>query len=159
LDAFGENTVGSPPRFVEGLIARMAGDETKAREAFVAARTKQEEIMQAQPNYAQGWSVLGLIDAGLGRKEDALREGQRAVSLLPVEKDALAGVHLVTDLAMIAAWVGDKDLAFEQLARVISLPGSPNYGQLKLMPGWDPLRGDPRFEKLLEESKRPVALK
>jgi serine/threonine-protein kinase len=100
-----------------------------------------------------------LIDAGLGRKEDALREGWRAVQLLPAEKDAPAGVGLVVNLAVIAAWVGDKDLAFEQLDRIIRLPSPLSYGHLKLMPFFDPLRGDPRFEKLLEKAKQPVVLK
>jgi hypothetical protein len=100
-----------------------------------------------------------LIDAALGRKEDALREGRRAVELLPVEKDALDGVRWVMNLAMIAAWVGDKDLAFEQLESIIRLPSPLSYGTLKLCPWWDPLRGDPRFEKILEDAKQPVALK
>ena len=96
--------------------------------------------------------VLGLIDAGLGRKEEALREGRRAVELLPVEKDELGGINMVTYLAMIAAWVDDKDLACQQLAIAIRHPNRLGYGQLKLLPFWDSLRGDPRFEKLLEES-------
>jgi hypothetical protein len=103
--------------------------------------------------------VLGLIDAGLGRKDEALREGRRAVELLPVEKNALDGNMMVKYLAMIAAWVGDKDLACEQLASAIRRPSDLSYGQLKLLPYWDPLRGDPRFEKILEESKNPVVLK
>ncbi len=69
------------------------------------------------------------------------------------------GANMVKYLAMIAAWVGDKDLACEQLANVIRRPGSLSYGQLKLLPFWDPLRGDPRFEQLVEESKQPFALK
>jgi hypothetical protein len=93
--------------------------------------------------------VLGLIDAALGRKEEALREGKRAVDLLPVEKDALGGIAMIRYLAMIAAWAGDKDLACEQLAAASSRPASVSYGQLKLMPFWDPLRGDPRFEKIV----------
>ncbi len=93
--------------------------------------------------------MLGLIDAGLGRKEEALREGRRAVELLPVEKDAIHGIAMVKYLAMIAAWVGDKDLACEQLAIVIRRPSDLSYGQLKLHPFWDPLRGDPRFEKIV----------
>jgi hypothetical protein len=93
--------------------------------------------------------VLGLIDAALRRKEEALREGRRAVELLPVEKDAVNGPLMVEYLAMIAAWVGDKDLACEQLAVAIRRPGSPSYGNLKLLPFWDPLRGDPRFEKIV----------
>jgi len=103
--------------------------------------------------------VLGLIDAALGRKQEALREGRRAVELLPVEKDALAGNWMIKYLAMIAAWIGDKDLACEQLANVVRCPSDLSYGQLKLLPYWDPLRGDPRFEKILEESKKSVTLK
>ena len=102
--------------FIEGVIARMIKDNEKARSAFSAARAEQEKIVQAQPNYGPALCVLGLIDAGLGRKDDALREGQRAVELLPVEKDAMEGPAMIKYLAMIAAWVGNKDLACEQLA-------------------------------------------
>jgi serine/threonine-protein kinase len=93
--------------------------------------------------------VLGVIDAALGRKEEALREGLRAVELLPVEKDAVNGVHMIKYLAMTAAWVGEKDLACEQLAIAARDPSDLSYGQLKLMPFWDALRGDPRFEKIV----------
>jgi hypothetical protein len=66
-----------------------------------------------------------------------------------VSKDSINGAHMIEYFAMIAAWVGDKDLAFEQLSKAIKLPGTISYGQLKLMPYWDPLRGDPRFEKIV----------
>jgi serine/threonine protein kinase/Tfp pilus assembly protein PilF len=135
--------------FVEGLIARMTKDDAKARSAFTAARAEQEKIVQAQPNYGPAVCVLGLIDAGLGRKEEALREGRRAVELLPVEKDALNGARMIRFLAIIAAWVGDKDLACEKLATVAGGPTGPDYGNLKLQPYWDPLRGDPCFEKIV----------
>ncbi|HXP33983.1 MAG TPA: hypothetical protein VN827_00385, partial [Chthoniobacterales bacterium] len=105
--------------FVEGVIARMTKDDAKARSAFDAARAEQEKIVQAQPNYGPALCVLGLIDAGLGRKEEALREGRRAVELLPAEKAAPDGVDMVKYLAMIAAWIGDKDFACEQLAMAI----------------------------------------
>jgi TolB-like protein/Tfp pilus assembly protein PilF len=137
--------------FIEGVIARMSNDEAKARSAFTAARAEQEKIVQAQPNYGSALCVLGLIDAGLGRKEEALREGRRAVELLPVEKNAPHGADIVKYLAMTAAWVGDKDLACEQLAIAIRGPSNLSYGQLKLMPLWDPLRGDPRFEKIVAD--------
>ena len=78
--------------FVEGVIARMTNDEHKAQLAFTAARAEQEKTVQAQPDYGPAWCVLGVIDAALGRKEDALREGRRAVELLPVEKDSINGV-------------------------------------------------------------------
>jgi serine/threonine protein kinase/Flp pilus assembly protein TadD len=134
--------------FVEGVIARMTNDSDKARVAFTAARATQEKIVQAQPNYGPPLCVLGLIDAALGRTDEALREGRRAVELLPVEQDAINGTRMIVYLAMIAAWVGDKDLACEQLAIAVHPPTSITYGQLKL-PFWDPLRGDPRFEKIV----------
>ena len=135
--------------FIEGVIARMTKDSEKARAAFTSARAEQEKIIQAQPSYGPPLCVLGLIDAGLGRKEEALREGRRAVELLPVEKDPINGVAMTKYLAMIAAWVDDKDLACEQLAVAVRPPSRLTYGQLKLLPFWDPLRGDPCFEKIV----------
>jgi TolB-like protein/Tfp pilus assembly protein PilF len=135
--------------FIEGVIARMTKDDDKARSAFTAARTDQEKIVQTQPNFGPAWCVLGLIDAALGRKEEALREGRYAVELMPVEKDAIRGPAMIKYLAMIAAWTGDKDLACQQLAILVHPPSPLTYGQLKLMPFWDPLRGNPRFEKIV----------
>jgi serine/threonine protein kinase len=154
LQALGENTFGNDAvqlsrTFGEGLIARMTNDEVKARAAFTAARTEQEKRVQAQPNYGPALCILGLIDAGLGQKEDALREGRRAIELLPVKKDFINGVHMIEHFAIIAAWLGEKDLACEQLAAATQLPGFVSYGQLKLLPWWDPLRGDLRFEKIV----------
>ena len=146
-----EGVVWFTPTFMEGLIARMTNDENKAQSAFAAARVEQEKIVQAQPDYGPPLCVLGLIDAALGRKEEALREGRRAVELIPMEKDALAGSEMIRFLAIIAAWVGEKNLACEQLAIAIHFPDFPplSYGQLKLMPWWDPLRGDPCFEEIV----------
>jgi TolB-like protein/Tfp pilus assembly protein PilF len=146
---FTDEAVNFTRPFVEGIIARMVKDEEGARLAFTAARAEQEKTIQAQPNYGPPLCVLGLIDASLGRKEEALREGRRAVELLPVEKDAINGIAMVKYLAMITAWVGDKDLACDQLALAIRPPSRLTYGQLKLLPFWDPLRGDPRFEKIV----------
>jgi serine/threonine protein kinase/tetratricopeptide (TPR) repeat protein len=136
--------------YFEGLLARMKGDAAAAHAAFIEARAAQEQIVQAQPDYGPALCVLGLIDAGLGRKEDALREGRRAIELLPVTKDSINGAHMIEFFAVIAAWVGEKDLACEQLAIATRLPGSLSYGVLKLFPTWDPLRGDPRFEQIVQ---------
>jgi serine/threonine-protein kinase len=146
---FTDEAVNFSRLFVEGVIARMTNEDEKARAAFTAARAEQEKIIQAQPSYGPPLCVLGLIDAGLGQKEEALREGRRAVELLPVEKDPINGVAMSKYLAMIAAWVGDKDVACEQLAVAVRPPSRITYGQLKLLPFWDPLRGDPRFEKIV----------
>jgi len=157
LIALGENSPALGPiinvkfnrPFMEGVIARMARDDAKVRSAFAAARAEAEKTVQTQPNYAPALCVLGLIDAGLGRKKEALREGRRAVELCPIEKDAFLGAAMVKYLAMIAAWADEKDLACEQLAIATHKPGDLSYGQLKLMPFWDPIRGDPRFEKIV----------
>jgi TolB-like protein len=154
LNAFGEipltdYAVHLNRPLMEGVIARMTNDGETARAAFTAARAEQEKAVEAQPNYAPPLCVLGLIDAGLGRKEEALREGRRAVELLPVEKDAINGPLMIAYLAMIAAWVGEKDLACEQLAIAVRPPSTVSYGQLKLLPFWDPLRKDPCFEKIV----------
>jgi TolB-like protein len=145
---FGNDVLCNRP-FVEGVIARMTKDADKARSAFRAARAEQEKIIEAQPEFGPPWCVLGLIDAALGHKEEALREGRHAVELLPVEKDAVRGPALIKYLAMIAAWAGDKDLACQQLASIVRPPSPVTYGRLKLLPFWDPLRGDPRFEKIV----------
>jgi serine/threonine protein kinase/Flp pilus assembly protein TadD len=136
-------------RVIQGLIARMMKNDADAQANFAAARAEQEKIVEAEPNYGPALCVLGLIDAGLGRKEEALREARHAVELVPAEKDALVGPTMVKYLSMIAAWTGDKDLACEQLAIAVRPPSTISYGQLKLLPFWDPLRGDPRFEKIV----------
>jgi serine/threonine protein kinase/tetratricopeptide (TPR) repeat protein len=154
LNAFGQipltdYAVHSNRPLIEGVIARMTNDEEAARAAFTVARVEQEKAVQAQPNYGPPLCVLGLIDAGLGRKKEALREGRRAVELLPVRKDAINGPLMIAYLAMIAAWIGEKDLACEQLSIAIRSPSTLSYGQLKLLPFWDPLRKDPCFEKIV----------
>ncbi|HEY3660777.1 MAG TPA: hypothetical protein VGK91_06080, partial [Candidatus Udaeobacter sp.] len=134
---------------VEGVIARMTKEDVKARAAFTEALAEQRKIVQGEPNHGPVRCVLGLIYAALGRKEEALREGRRAVELLPIERDAIRGKAMVRYLAKIAAWVGDNDLACEQLAIATQVPSGVTYGQLKLMPWWDPLRNDPRFDKIV----------
>jgi hypothetical protein len=98
-----------------------------------------------------------LIDAALGQKEAALEEGRRAIKLLPVEKDVGDGGRMIQYFSMIAAWAGDKDLALHQLESGLRAPFASvalSYGTLKLHPVWDPLRGDPRFEKIVASLAR-----
>jgi hypothetical protein len=116
------------------------------------AREKRREvakIVEKEPDFPAALSVLGTIDSGLGRKEEALREGRRACELVAISKDAIDGAALAGGLAQIYAWVGEKDLAIEQIAAVQRVPNDLNYGLLKLSPTWDSLRGDPRFEKIV----------
>jgi TolB-like protein/class 3 adenylate cyclase/Tfp pilus assembly protein PilF len=139
-------------QFGEGLLARAMHDEARARKAFSAARLEQEQVVQQQKDYGPPVCVLGLIDAALGNKEAALQEGRRAMELLPVEKDSITGQSVRAYFALIAAWAGEKDLALQQLATAAPTYGAAiatSYGMLKLFPFWDPLRGDPRFEKIV----------
>ena len=142
-------TIPFPNTWCEGLSARMRGDQQAARDAFTKARTELEKIARDQPDYAEALCALGVVDSALGNKEDAIREGRRAVELMPVSKSAIEGPLLIKYLAVIYAWTGDKDRAFEQLNKAVHLPGYLSYGELRLNPIWDPLRGDPRFEKIV----------
>jgi len=159
LAAITENTFGVrmgsvvfTRAYAAGLVARMKGDEDGARAAFSAARTEQEKVVRAQPDdLTQSVELcsLGLIDAALGRKQEALSEGRRAVELLPVTKNAIEGADVLYFNAVICAQVGERDLAIEQLKTLAQIPGGAHYGELRLDPFWDPLRGDPRFEKIV----------
>jgi TolB-like protein/class 3 adenylate cyclase/cytochrome c-type biogenesis protein CcmH/NrfG len=143
------NGVNVPHAYWEGVVARWQDDQAKAQAAFTVARTEVAQTVEKQPDFPAGLSLLGMTDAGLGRKEEALREGRRACELLPISKDAILGVALAINLAQIYAWTGEKDLAIEQVAAVERVPNLLSYGYLKLSPIWDALRGDPRFEKIV----------
>ena len=140
-----------PRDWFAGVTALTFGDAAGAQTALSAARATLEKIVREQPDYPQAWSGLGLVDAGLGRKEDALREGRRACELLPIIKDAWEGPVLAENLAEIYARTGEKDLALQQLEKLTRIPcnGGMTYGELKLDPRWDGLRGDLRFEKIV----------
>jgi serine/threonine-protein kinase len=139
-----------PNSWCEGLAARFRGDEPSARAKFSNARKELQQTVRDQPDYAPPLCALGVIDAALGNREDAIREGLRAVELVPVSKSAIEGAMLVQYLAVIYAWTGDKDRAIDRLQEAAKLPGGViSYGDLRLNPFWDPLRGDPRFEAIV----------
>src|SRR5262249_10682484 len=148
-DGMGNEIVKYTSRFMEGLVGRMEKDDAKARAAFTVAHAEQEKLVRVNPDDAGALAVLGLIDAALGRKEEALREGRGAVELLPVEKDSINGAVIIACLATIAAWVGDNDLACQEIVASIRYSSYLSYGELKLMPEWDPLRGEPCFEQIV----------
>jgi TolB-like protein/class 3 adenylate cyclase/Tfp pilus assembly protein PilF len=143
------DTIPFPRSWCEGVAARMRGDIAAAHAAFAKTRAETAKLIADQPDYAEALCVLGMADAALGNKEEAIREGRRAVELTPVSKNAIAGPSLIECLALIDAWTGEKDLALHQLAVAVSTPGFLSYGELRLHPYWDPLRSDPRFEKIL----------
>src|SRR5437667_1002834 len=140
--------------FLLGIIARLKGDVGTARAAFMKARTETEEELRVHPDDMDLLFSLAQIDALLARKQEALSEGRRAMELAPTAQEAVFGwcpteVCATRSFAMICARVGETDLALEQLEALTKTPGGPSYGDLRLDPGWDSLRGDPRFEKIV----------
>jgi TolB-like protein len=148
-----------PRAWCEGLVARMRGHKAAARDAFTQARVETQEMLRAQPDYQEGLCALGMIDAALGRKKEAIEEGRRAVELCPVAKDAIQGAVMIQYLAVIYAWTDEKQLALQQLQIAARIPAGVSYGDLRLHPYWDPLRGDRRFEKIVAslapDTKKP----
>jgi TolB-like protein/Tfp pilus assembly protein PilF/predicted Ser/Thr protein kinase len=133
----------------EAVIARAKGDVAAAHDAFAAARPEVEKAESEDPSHGGTYAVLGLAYAGCGLKEEALREGRRALELTPVAKDAVNGAGVLYFFAIICAWSGERDLALEQLETLAKIPAGASYGDLRLDPSWDLLRSDPRFEKIV----------
>jgi len=140
-----------PRSWCEGVAARTKGDVATAQAAFLAAHAELERTVSEQPGYAPALCVLGLIDAALGRKDEAIREGRRAIELLPITKDSIDGAELMKYMGVIYAWCGERDLAIEQIVATLKIPSTLSYGNLKLHPNWDSLRGDPRFDKIVTD--------
>jgi tetratricopeptide (TPR) repeat protein len=143
-----------PSGWTYGQVARARGDKQNALAVFAAARKKIDATWDDKPKDASYFAGVARLDAGLGRKEEAIREALRAVDLQPIAKDSLNGPTWVADLALVYAWTGERDRALEQLEKVATLPGyGPTYGDLRLNPCWDDLRGDQRFDKIVAAAK------
>jgi TolB-like protein/Tfp pilus assembly protein PilF len=146
---FSETNFPTPYALCEAMVARLRGDSTAEADALTRARTELNRMLDQQPTYAEALSMLAWVEAMLGHKQPAIQAGQRAADLLPITKDARGGEIILENLAVTYAWLGENDRAFEQLDRIIHLPGDMSYGDLRLSPRWDPVRGDPRFDKLV----------
>jgi TolB-like protein/Tfp pilus assembly protein PilF len=138
-----------PKAWFEAMIARAKGDSARATAAFSAARTILEQRLAVKPEHARTVAVLAQVDAGLGRKELAIQEAQHAVDLMPVAKDIYDGALVLEGLAQVYTWSNEHDRAIEVLQKLVTMPGYTNYARLKLHPMWNPLRGDPRFQKIV----------
>jgi tetratricopeptide (TPR) repeat protein len=147
---------GQPPEsWADGQVARARGDKQKALAVFAAARKKLDATWGDKPKDEEYFAKVAMVDAGLGRKEDAIREARRAVDLMPIGKDSQWGPRQVADLALVYAWTGERDRALEQLEIVATIPGDAptTYGDLHFNPCWDSLRGDKRFDKVVAAAK------
>jgi tetratricopeptide (TPR) repeat protein len=139
-----------PRAWFEAMIARAKGDPAGATSAFSAARTILEQRLLFKPEHARTIAVLAQVDAGLGQKELAIGEAQHAIELMPITKDVYDGALVLEGLAQVYTWSNEADRAIDVLQKLVRMPGYTNYARLKLHPMWNPLRGDPRFEKIVQ---------
>jgi serine/threonine protein kinase/tetratricopeptide (TPR) repeat protein len=139
----------------EGVVAKMRGDEEKARQYYLGAIKHHQKTLADLPDDLQALTGLSLSYAALGRKDDAIREGKRAVELAPLSRNALEAPVQMLMLAEVYAQTGEREAALEQLAMAVQLPAGPDYGRLKFEPVWDDLRRDPKFQEIMLRATRP----
>lgn len=142
-----------PKSLLSAQIYGFMGNRELEQKYYQSAQSILESKIQEDPNDARFHSSLGIAYAGLGRKDDAIREGKLAVELLPITRDAWIGSWRLEDLARIYAMTGEYDLATEQLEYLLSIPSELSAHLLQLDPAWDHLRNHPRFKKLIESGK------
>jgi serine/threonine-protein kinase len=143
-------------RFYLGWAQEVAGDHAAAQETWHQARSELEPFLKEQPENFQLIGALALTNMGLGDKTAAVALAERAIAANPIEKDAVSGPRPLEVLARVAARIGEPDRAIDALQKVLSMPGAGALAEnvpltpalLRLDPMFDPLRGDPRFDKL-----------
>ena len=146
--------LGQPPESLAGgEVARARGYKQKGLAVFAAARKNVDATWRDKAKDEEYYRRVAELDAGLGRKEEAIREALRAVDLMPIAKDPFVGPFSVRNLALVYAWTGERDRALEQLEKIATIPAGPTYGDLRFNPCWDSLRGDPRFNKIIAAAK------
>ncbi len=139
----------------EGVVAKLRGEEARAREYYAEAIRHFEARLAASPDDLEVLSGLSRACAALGRREEAIRAAKRAVELFPLSRDALDGPAQILVLAEVYAQLGEREAALEQLNQIVQLPAGPDYGRLKFDPVWDELRGDPRFQEIMARAAQP----
>ena len=148
----------TPREWYAALIAQGTGDHEQANAQFLAARERAAANVARRADDAKALMTLADIDARLGNKDDAVRQAERAVELLPMSEDALDGLRILSRLAGVYANVGDSARALDLLEQVVAQPSGPHYGELMLDERWDPVRGDARFQKILASvAPKPAA--
>jgi TolB-like protein/Tfp pilus assembly protein PilF len=136
-------------------VATKRGNER--REAWSPLLAEAAQKVAADPRSFPELRAISLMNAALGNKKEAIEAAKRAVELCPIRQDSLAGPQMLWVLAVVYAWTGEKDLAFETLFTLAHTPfGGVDVGDLKLNPDWDTLRDDPRFNQLLTEAAKPL---
>ena len=138
-----------PKSWYQAMVSRAKGDSARATAALRECREILAQRLIVKPEHARTIAVLAQVDAGLGQKDLAIREAQHAIDLMPISKDIYDGALVLEGLAQVYTWTGDRDRAIELVQRLVTMPSYINYARLKLHPLWSPLRGDPRFERIV----------
>ena len=138
-----------PKSWYQAIVSRAKGDSARATAALRECREILAQRLIVKPEHARTIAVLAQVDAGLGEKDLAIREAQHAIDLMPISKDIYDGALVLEGLAQVYTWTGDRDRAIELVQKLVTMPSYINYARLKLHPLWSPLRGDPRFEKIV----------
>ena len=157
LESFVDEAVFKPRSLYEAQVYQMLDKPELARAGFEGARMILERESAKEPDDYRLHSALGIAYAGLGRKEEAIREGKRAVELYPISMDALDGPVFIKDAALIYTMVGMHDAALDQIEQLLSIPSDFSVGLLELDPSWDPLRKRPRYREILEKYSSPAS--
>jgi len=137
-------------------VAHAGGKVNEERQAHAEAKRSALLALLPRPDDPGLLGELAIAEAALGQSEEALRHARQAAEMLPPSADAVAGPMCEMRLAQVLAMTGDRDGAFDKLGKLVKLPFSLNYGDLKLNPTWDDLRDDPRFDRVLAESALPL---
>jgi tetratricopeptide (TPR) repeat protein len=130
-------------------IHGLMGNRQREPPYYDSTRSILETKIEQRPDDERFRSALGIAYAGLGRKEDAIREGELAVELLPMSKDAYRGAFRVEDLARIYTMVGEYGAAIDRIESLLAVASPMAVPWLRIDPIWDPLRDNPRFQALL----------
>jgi tetratricopeptide (TPR) repeat protein len=138
-----------PKSWFKATVARAKGDTAEATAQWQKTRAILEQRLAVKPEHARTLGVLAMVDANLGQKDLALREGQHAMELMPMSRDVYEATIILENVAQVYVWSGERDKALELLQQLAKIPSYTNYGWLKFHPMWDPLRGDPRFEQII----------
>ncbi len=153
IETFKNTRIYIPKPLYAGLSYQLMDKSDLARVSYDDARGVLENVLKDLPDDARVHSSLGIAYAGLGRKDEAIREGKLAVALYPPSKDAIFGPVLVRELAYIHVMVGEYEAAMDQIEYLVSIPNHAlSVPFLRLDPRCDPIRSHPRFQRLLEES-------
>ncbi|HJT82527.1 MAG TPA: tetratricopeptide repeat protein [Chthoniobacterales bacterium] len=144
-----DGTVSMPKALMEGNCYKLLKEDEKARVAYEKALPLVQKMVQEAPEDPSRHAMLGELLAMLGRKEEAIQEGKRAMELKPESKDAFDGPAFTTSMAQIYTWVGERDQALQLIEKLLDTPNGLTAPILKIDPVWDPLRDDPRFQALI----------